>query len=34
MYNQLVKVIAQEVLEKVGISVISQEGQLSLFIKG
>ena len=34
IYNIIVKVIAQEVLKKDGISVKAQEGQLSLLFKG
>ena len=34
MYNQLVKVIVQEVLKKGWNKCIVQEGQISLFIKG
>ena len=34
IYNIIIRVIAQEVLKKDGISVIVQEGQLSLLFKG
>ena len=34
IYDKIIKVIAQEVLNKDGISVIAQEVQLSLLFKG
>ena len=34
IYNKIIKVIAQEVLNKVGISVVAQEVQLIYLFKG